>query len=724
MKERCKYCEGSGKKSDLDVCPTCKGYGVKTFTLDAKTQFTKGKVKGQGQSCKTCEGTGKIRVTAECDCDNGWRYLCELCKNTTDSNNLLCRKCFQDPIIYELRYPFDRSILEKRAVIGDVVNIQGSTAIISVADVQGSLKLAQIPKGTFIKGGDRIPVSLSTSSIGKNYNEFVYVRVNNYKIQSIRSKNIPLSPSFERIINNEVNEGFIIRAKAEISSIKQTSGPTLFKLIDEYGNTVVGVGFIEAGQRAFPQIQEGFIVEVAGHYNIHQGQTQIDLREMIILPEDVSEEFRSKVSERLQEKTKAPEIPFSINSELLEKLKPQFQAITERIRQAIFTGQNIVIKYYHPSVDATCASIVLELAILDLMRAKSIDSKASLRKYPERMNYYEFGDASRDVVSFLEEQVRAGGSSELPLLILVDIGSSEENSLTFDLLSTYDIDTIVLDNHVIGENIPDKIKYFINPFLFSDIDDYQISVGMLTFELARMISSDSESFTGRLKHSPAISGLSEKVSSPNENDSEIAQYLALAKDSFSLEKLEEFMLAIDYQTFFLRTYSDGGILLSELLGLGDSPKVVENLVPKLANQAKLASESAIKPTLIHAETSNLNATDGGSEIVVTKIDFELTPRTSYPTPSKTTEIIHEQLYKDHEGKIVVTLGIGHDYILVHSSGVKLDLKSILENIKLKLPSAGVIQGSGHGRIGFVRFFAPFKKDVLEHMLSEFALISS
>ncbi len=153
MKERCKYCEGSGKKIDSDVCPTCNGYGVKTFQLDAKTQVYKGKVKGPGQSCKTCEGTGKIRVTTDCDCDNGWRYLCELCKNNTDANNLLCRKCFQDPVIYELRYPFDKSVLEKRAVLGNVVNIQGSTAIISVADIQGRLKLAQVPKGTFIKSG-------------------------------------------------------------------------------------------------------------------------------------------------------------------------------------------------------------------------------------------------------------------------------------------------------------------------------------------------------------------------------------------------------------------------------------------------------------------------------------------------------------------------------------------------------------------------------------------
>jgi RecJ-like exonuclease len=103
------------------------------------------------------------------------------------------------------------------------------------------------------------------------------------------------------------------------------------------------------------------------------------------------------------------------------------------------------------------------------------------------------------------------------------------------------------------------------------------------------------------------------------------------------------------------------------------------------------------------------STSDNKEIIVTKIDFELTPRTSYPTPSKTTEIIHERFVSDHQDKIVITLGIGHDYILIHSSGVKLDLNKIIDNIKEKIPSAGVIQGSGHGRIGFVRCFAPSKK---------------
>ncbi|MHA1989522.1 MAG: hypothetical protein ACW981_05100 [Candidatus Hodarchaeales archaeon] len=722
MKERCKFCEGSGKRADLDTCPTCKGYGVKTFTLDPKTQLSKGKVKGSGQRCKTCEGTGKIRVTADCDCDGGWRYLCELDKSPTDANNLLCRKCFQDPVVYDLRYPFDKSTLEKRAVMGNVTNIQGSTAYISVADIQGTLKLAQVPKGTFIKSGDKIPVSLTSSPGGRTQNEFVYVRANNYRVQSIRSRNIPLSPNFSKILNNEVNEGFIIRVNTEITNIKQTSGPTLFRLVDENGSSITAPGFIEAGQRAFPHAEEGMIVEAVGHYNIHQGQTQIDLRELLVLPEDISSQFKEKVSLRLQEKTKAPDIPFSIDSPTLEALKTNFQNVAERIRQAVVTGQNIVMKYFHPSVDATCASIVLELSILDLFRSQSKDSKTYLRKYPERMNYYEFGDASRDLVSFLEEQVRMGGSNELPLLILVDLGSSEENELTYDLLSTYDIDAVVIDNHLIGENVKDKIKYFLNPFLVSNTDEYRFSVGMIAFELGRIISSNPESFTNKLFHLPTISGLSEKVTSPEDSESEIAKYLAMVKDSYSQDKLEEIMHAIDYQTFFLRTYSDGGILLSELLGLGVSPKVIDQLVPRLASEAKLASESAIKSTLVHADTSNMSTSDS-REIVVTKIDFELTPRTSYPTPSKTTEIIHERFVSDHQDKIVITLGIGHDYILIHSSGVKLDLNKIIDNIKGKIPSAGVIQGSGHGRIGFVRCFAPFKKDVVEHLLSEFSVLT-
>ncbi|HKZ41799.1 MAG TPA: hypothetical protein VJ044_12610, partial [Candidatus Hodarchaeales archaeon] len=589
---------------------------------------------------------------------------------------------------------------------------------VSVADMQGNLRLAQVPKNITLNVGDRIPVMLGNSGAGpRSQNEFLFVRATNFAIQPYRSKNIGLSPSFEKILKGEVSEGFIIRVNCQVVAIKQTSGPTLFKITDEPGNTITGVGFTEAGARAFPAVMENTVLEAVGHYNIHQGQTQIDLREMTILGNEESEQFRKKALQRLLEKTKAAEIPFSVKSETLEKLRPNFSAAAEKIRRAVLTGRTIYLKYHANCVDGACAEVLLDQAILDLGRSKSSEARINLRKHSLRGNSYEFADASRDVVSLLEEQTRGStASGEPPLFVLIDIGSSDENLLTLNLLGMYDIETVVLDNHSMSQSLRSKISVTISPYLISEGYLHNLSVAMLAFELGRLVSANHDAYSNRMKHLPVVSGIAEQVM---ENpDSEMAQYRSFLSDSVFKDKVTEMADAIDYQSTFLRPYSDGGMLVSELLGLGASPRLVDQYVPMLANEARTARENAIKATSMNFDQSTINP--GSEETLITKIDFELAPRINYPSPSKSAELLHEQLAKTNPTKRIMTIGIGFDYVIIHCSRIiNFRPGELVASLKQRIPNASVVDGAGHGaRIGVIRFFAPYKREVLEFILTE------
>ena len=725
MKEKCSKCQGTGKIKVLDKCPTCGGFGIKTFQLTGgQTQLVKGTLKAKdGDACKTCEGTGKIRIETNCTCENGWRYTCEICRTPTDSNNFLCRKCFQDPIIYELRYPYDKSVLENHAVLGEVTAIQGPIALISVADIQGSLKLFQLPKGVFLKVGDMIPVSwLNSTPEERAKHEFAFARVNNYTIQTIRSKNIPMSPSFSKIINNEVNEGFIIRANTEILSIRQTSGPTLFKLVDELGNIITGVGFVEAGQRAFSNVQEKMVVEIAGHYNIHQGQAQIDLKEMIPLTDEFATKFREKAIQKLQEKSKPLEIPFSINSPSLDSIRQQFLKVAERIRRAVFTGQNFHVRYQHPSVDGAIASMIIEYAIQDLIKSQSGDQRSVIRKYPQRSSFYDYGDASRDIIGLLEEQSRTNNPRDVPLFIFINLGSSDDNNISYDLLTTYNAEMIVVDNHLVSKSVKERIEYLLNPYIDKNDQDYTISVGMVAFELGRLICADQNEFTNHIKHLATISGLAERVRSVNNPESELGQYIKLLGESYPINKLQEMVLIVDYQLYYLKSYSDGDLLLADILGIGNRPEVSNSFVPKLAQEVQKITETTIKAAMLNAEQSTLATSSSGKEIKVTKVDFDYTARFGYPSPSKTVEIIHDQLINEDSSKLLITLGIGYDYVIIRPYNIILNIHSMVENITKEKPQAGVVEGGGQERVSLIRFFSGFKKEVLEMLMTEFAVL--
>jgi len=74
----------------------------------------------------------------------------------------------------------------------------------------------------------------------------------------------------ERTPLGELVEGDEVTVEAEVLSVRQTGGPTIFTLADGTG-TVDAAAFVGAGERAYPEVEEGNAVSVYGEVESREG---------------------------------------------------------------------------------------------------------------------------------------------------------------------------------------------------------------------------------------------------------------------------------------------------------------------------------------------------------------------------------------------------------------------------------------------------------------------
>ena len=87
-----------------------------------------------------------------------------------------------------------------------------------------------------------------------------------YQVENVERKSTTV-----RIIDLPEKLGKTVAIEGEIAQIKQTSGPTIFTIVDETG-TQNGAAFIEAGVRAYPEAELGNMVKLIGEVMMRNGQ--------------------------------------------------------------------------------------------------------------------------------------------------------------------------------------------------------------------------------------------------------------------------------------------------------------------------------------------------------------------------------------------------------------------------------------------------------------------
>ncbi|GBF36373.1 archaea-specific RecJ-like exonuclease [Methanofervidicoccus abyssi] len=738
---------GTGKKIvRYKTCPECEGTGY-ICEFDTKSHF-KGISKRSKYDldlaevpCPNCEGTGKVPVYDTCDycggsgkvvkCDKCGRYigkypeyknvtLCEICKKEEEERRKNLKTVYELDNLCNVgdveEGKFYKGIVSRTERYGVFISLNEQT--------RGLLKPREMvgKKLSDFKIGDEVIVQVIDVRPEKREIDFRYIPLANYTIEKLEKK-VPLT-TIKEIVDKGLVEmkDEIVHIIGEVIQITQTPGPTIFTVTD--GTETAWVAALDiAGLRAHPEVHIGDIIDVIGCVSIREGRLQIERLKLKKLEGEEAKKVKEEIEKKLDRKSEPyRNINFLVYSSVLEKLRPKMAHVAKKIRRAILDGRPIIIRH-HADTDGYCAGLALERAILPILSEFSIDVDAQwhyFKRSPSKAPFYELEDVTKDLVYSLEDKLRFG--QKMPLVVLADNGSTDEDIPAISQATAFDIDVIVIDHHYPGEiingrvEVDDYISAHVNPYLVGG--DSNLTAGVLATEVARMINKD---VTEEINHLPGIA-----VVGDHAKGREVEEYIKIAlRDltkwskrygsgkEYTVEDLEKIALCMDFEAFYLRFMGGRGIVEEILATNKKEIYRHERLVDILYKRAMEMIDRQMRAVLPALKTEKLE-----NGIVLNTLDVEkYAHKFTFPPPGKTCGFAHDSIVKKYgEETPIITIAYGPDFIVVRATDVvsekfNFNLNLIVEQLIREIPEAS-IDGGGHECAGSVKFVEGLRDKVL------------
>ncbi|RJX42095.1 RecJ like exonuclease [Halonotius aquaticus] len=504
---------------------------------------------------------------------------------------------------------------------------------------------------------------------------------------------------------DDLETGETVTVEGQLVQIKQTGGPTIFEVTDGTG-IVSGAAFEEAGVRAYPDAAVDDVVRINGAVELHDDVRQLEIESLTILADDTAAAAAESIDETLSERATPADIEPLIEWPAFEPIFEDLVDLAERLRRTVLEGRPIRIRH-HADGDGMCGATPLQLALENFITEVHADPDAPehlCKRLPSKAPYYEMEDVTRDLNFALEGQDRHG--QKLPLLVMLDNGSTEEDVPAYRNLAHYDIPIVVLDHHHPDpEAVDPLLDAHINPYLYGE--DYRITTGMMSVELARLIDP---SISDDVEHVPAVAGLSDRSKADV-----MPRFVFRAKEAgYDRDDLEAIGEALDYAAHWLR-YSEGKTLVNDVLDVGcDDSDRHERLIEFLAERAERDVERQLDALEPHVEHERLD-----SEAHLYRIDLDnFAHRFTYPAPGKTTGNLHDRKVTE-TGEPVITIGYGPDFAVLRSDGVRLDIPEMVTELNEELPGSGV-SGGGHLVVGSIKFVKGRRESVIDLLVEKMA----
>ena len=371
-----------------------------------------------------------------------------------------------------------------------------------------------------------------------------------------------------------------IMIKGEVIQVKQTGGPTIFTIADDCG-LVFCAAFERAGVRAYADIDNEMMVRVIGEVSLRNNQVQVEIKSMKRLWGGEASTVKDLIEQAIDRRAEPSETEFLVKSEIMTRLMPAMKQVAKEIRRAVLKSQPIVVRH-HADADGITAAVAIEMAILPLItEVGGPDAEYhNYRRAPSKAPFYELEDVTKDLTYALEDQTRHG--QKMPLIVLMDNGSTEEDVPAMRQAQVYGMDMLVVDHHHPHKIVDQYLIAHVNPAHAGG--DFGLTTGMLATEIARMIYPAVES---KIKHFPAVSAVGDRSEAP-----EAAAYIKLVEDKYSREDLKKVALALDYEAFWQR-FNDGRGLINDILCLGRLDRH-QRIVELLCEQANAAIDEQLR----------------------------------------------------------------------------------------------------------------------------------
>ena len=751
MKTKCPKCKGIGSVVvDYKECDACGGTGYEDDSFDVGSHFkginNKARAKfdlGSDQDipCEVCNGKGQVEVYEECLYCKGTGQInvCRDCGKIISDQIDVCPECEEKRKVEKMKhdefearrratrdvYVLDslcqmRDIDKDRLYKGKITRVERYGAFVSLNNNVWGLMRGDVSE---YKVGDEVIVFITSIKSREGKIDFAPAYVEDYNLKRL-TKSIPRT----LIRQLEENKGRIVRIDGEVQQIQQTSGPTIFMISDETGVSEVAA-FDKAGERSYPEIELADAVQVIGEVNEHGGKTQIEASSMVKLDEENTRKLHKLIDDALNKRAEPEDVDFLVKSDVLNRLKPKMREAAQKIRRAILDGRTILLRH-HNDADGICSGVAMEKAIVPLIEEINPSNDAQyyyFKRSPSKAPFYELEDVVKDLSFALEDQERHG--QKLPLIVLLDNGSTEEDIVALMQAKIYDIEVVVIDHHSPGElltkderdgeiygatvAVDEYVDTHVNPYLVGG--DSQLTAGALATEVAHIINPDVKDL---IMHLPAVAALGDRAEC-----GEVYQYLELASQKgFSKEHLAKIAECVDFEAYFLRFMNGRGIM-DTILAV-DNLEKHEKMIDALYKEYQKRVDTQLKAALPNIKRVQLE-----NGIYFNVIDVEkYAHKFTFPAPGKTCGFVHDRIIKElGEDKPIVTLGHGPDFGVFRATDAVneqygFNVNEIVAVIAEKVPQAGV-DGGGHECAGSIKYIEGLGKEVLTEVVKEIQSMS-
>ncbi|WP_255193913.1 DHH family phosphoesterase [Natronobeatus ordinarius] len=503
----------------------------------------------------------------------------------------------------------------------------------------------------------------------------------------IEEPDAPLKRTTVDALDDQV--GSIVRLEGEITGVRQTGGPTVFELRDETG-TVECAAFEEAGVRAYPSVEVEDVVALEGEVERRYGDLQVETETLEVLADDERETVATRLEEAIEQQARPETVEPLADDEAVAALENELVDAATTIRKAVVEARPVVVRH-SATADGYVAGAAIERAVLPLVRDQHTRDDAEYHYFERRPlegTVYDMDAATGDVTSMLEARDRHG--EQLPLVVLVDAGSTVESTDGYDLLEVYDVDRLVIDDSHADEAVVDAVSVAVNPTL-AEANGGAVTSTALAANVAAHVN---EAVRDDLEHLPAVSYWEEPP----------AAYVDLATEAgYDETAVTEQREAVALEAYY-QSYKDKRELVADLL-FGDERDLAAHVSEQFRDKLEAELETA---------RENLETTSIDGVTVATLDTAAFTHRFDFPSANLLLDELHR---RERDDGPFVTLGLGEDELHVRTT-TPVDVRELGETVADAVPDAGVrVVG---GRDGHVEFLVGERDSVREAALDALA----
>ncbi|PSP48056.1 DNA-binding protein [Halobacteriales archaeon QH_7_69_31] len=201
--------------------------------------------------------------------------------------------------------------------------------------------------------------------------------------------------------------GDVVRLEGEVAAARQTSGPTVFELRDETG-VVDCAAFVEAGVRAYPDVEVDDVVRLDGEVRLRRDEIQVETESLVELAGDAEAAVRDRMDEALDARARPDDAVPLGDDEALAAIAEEVTDAAATIRRAVLESRPVVVRH-DATTDGYAAGAAIERAVLPLVEAEHAAADAVYHYFDRRPledGVYDMNDATKDVTRMLGDRER------------------------------------------------------------------------------------------------------------------------------------------------------------------------------------------------------------------------------------------------------------------------------------------------------------------------------